>query len=114
MSDLAGRYESRPLLRLLDAYVLDVLGALDERTEALARSVKDKTAAALGVEGETWQEVIETAMSIPPDAPDQLRIMWEQRVHAVIDEGGTPDVIEFAHAVVDSTFGAGLAQENRA
>ena len=105
MTEPADRYAGRPLVRLLDAYVLDVLGALDEQTAALARSLAPKAAAALGVEGGSWQEVIEKAMDIPPSAQNELRAMWEQHVHAVIDEGQTPDVLAFTYALVDSTFG---------
>ncbi|MDJ1114603.1 hypothetical protein [Microbacterium dauci] len=111
MTDVADRYDGKPLLRFLDAYVLDALGALDEKTAALAVAMKDKTAAALGVEGDTWQEVIERAMAMPPGAREQLQALWEQHVVLVTEAGQTPDVVAFAHATVDATFlGAGPAQ----
>jgi hypothetical protein len=105
VSALADRYAGRPLVRLLDAYVLDVLGALDEQTAVLAQSMAPKVADALGVSGETWQEVIEKAMGIPPEARNELKAKWEEQVHEVVDQGGTPDVLGFTYALVDLTFG---------
>ncbi len=104
MSDLSARYEGKPMLRLLDAYVLDALGALDEETARNNAAMVDKLSAALHVEADTWQDAVEKAMNMPPDSRDALRAMWEQHVHRTLQEGSTPDVLDWTHGLVDSRF----------
>lgn len=48
-TDLTARYVGKPVLRLLDAYVLDALGALDERTARANEEMAPKLIAALNV-----------------------------------------------------------------
>lgn len=105
--DLAARYAGKPLLRLLDAYVLDVLGALDEQTARENERMAPKLAEVLGAPaGSTWQQSVQHAAGIPPESIYDLRATWEQHVEDVLAQGGTPDVLEFAYAVVDATFPA--------
>lgn len=92
------------MLRLLDAYVLDALGALDSATASSMVAMTGTLSHALKASGSNWQEIIESAMEMPPGSRDELRELWEQHVHETSGAGNPPDVIAFAHALVDARF----------
>lgn len=104
MSGDSERYEGRPMLRLIDAYVLDALGALDAPTAQANAANAAKIASALNVPATTWRDAVEAALQMPPDSADALRAMWEQHVHATIAAGETPDVLSWTHTLVDARF----------
>lgn len=103
-TDLTVRYAGKPLLRLLDAYVLDALGALDERTARSNEEMAPKIIAALSVSASTWQQAIEVSMEMPPSSAQELRVKWEQYVHEALAAGVTPDVLAWTHKMVDVRF----------
>jgi len=76
-TDLTVRYAGKPLRRLLDAYVLDALGVLDERTARANEKMAPKLIAALNVSASTWQQAIEVSMEMPPSSAQELRVRWE-------------------------------------
>lgn len=102
---LSTRYQGKPMLVYLDAYVLDALGALEPEKSAGFQDMLPKLRAALNTEADTWQQVVERTMEMPPDSVDALRAMWERHVYETINAGGTPDVLEWTHALVDARFG---------
>ncbi|MBZ4488099.1 hypothetical protein LQ938_11505 [Microbacterium sp. cx-55] len=104
MSADADRYDGKLMLRLLDAYVLDALGALDAATAQANAANAVKIASALSAPGLTWQGSVESAMQMPPDSQDALRTLWERHVHQTIARGKTPNVIAWTHELVDSRF----------
>lgn len=103
MSD-ADRYEGKPLLRVLDAYVLDAMGVLDDGSRAQMTAMQPKLATALGVDASTWQGVVEAALEIPPDSAPALRGIWESTEAQAAAEGVDVDPIAFAHELVDARF----------
>ena len=105
MNEDAARYDGKPMLRLLDAYVLDALGALDPVSAQTNAANSEKIAVAMNVSAATWQEAVERALQMPPDSSDALRGMWEQHVHATLANNGTPDVLAWTHELVDTRFG---------
>jgi hypothetical protein len=104
-TDLTARYSGKPMLRLLDAYVLDALGALDDRTARSMAEMAPKTIAALNVPASTWQQAVELSMEMPPSSMAELRAKWEQYVHEALAAGVTPDVLGWTHKMVDVRFG---------
>ncbi|MFG6504549.1 hypothetical protein [Microbacterium sp. P05] len=106
MSDEA-RYQGKPMLRVLDAYVLDALGALDELTVESYTAMRPKLAAALHAEAPSWQGVVERAMDMPPDSANALRAMWERHVHETLAAGDVPDVVTWVRQLVDARFISG-------
>ncbi|MCY1718465.1 hypothetical protein OVA26_16135 [Microbacterium sp. SL62] len=73
MPDLSARYDGKPVLRLLDSYVLDAIGALDEKTVQGNTILAPKIAQALKVEADTWQRAVELSMDLPEDSIVELR-----------------------------------------
>lgn len=107
MTDLTQRYAGKPLLRLLEAYVLDALGALDERSARANEQMAPKIIAALNVPASTWQQAIELSMEMPPDSVHALRLKWEQYVREALAAGITPDVLAWTQKMVDVRFDRG-------
>ncbi len=67
-TDLSGRYAGKPLLRLLDAYVLDALGVLDQRMARANEEMAPKIIAALNVSASTRQQAVEVSKEMPPSS----------------------------------------------
>ena len=73
---MADRYEGKPLLRLLEMYVMwcidelsdEGLAAMEEMTPHLQR-VYQQTG--------TWQAILESVMDLPPNTPDEIRAVWK-------------------------------------
>lgn len=104
MVDLSERYAGKPMLRLLDSYVLDAIGALDDRTGAELTANAPRLSQALGASGETWQQVVENAMGMPSDSADAVRAIWAQYVDDALADAGTPDPLDFTYRLNDSRF----------
>lgn len=78
MSDNA-RYDGKPLLRLLELYVLKALGELPALEEETLAKLAPKLQAIYGGKGQ-WHEAIEAAVRMPADMPQQIRDMWAQNL----------------------------------
>lgn len=105
MPELSTRYDGKPILRLLDSYVLDAIGALDEKTVQGNAVLAPKIAQALKVDADSWQRAVELAMDLPEDSVVELRARWQQFVEASLAAGETPDPLGWSHALVDVMFG---------
>lgn len=104
MAETIDRYAGAPMVRFLDAYVLDAIGALDDATRATMAGNVARIRQALRVDGETWQDVVETAMAMPDDAADGVRTSWAMFVDECFRTGQTPDALAWSHALVDARF----------
>lgn len=87
------RYNGRPLLRVLDAYALAVIGELSAKDEPTI------AAAARQALGETldWKVAVRRAAGLPEDFDERLRKLWDQQ------PAGT-STIAFVLAVSDANF----------
>lgn len=104
MAETIDRYAGAPMVRFLDAYVLDAIGALDDATRTTMAANVERIRQALRVDGETWQEVVESAMAMPDDAAEGVRTSWEMFVDECFRIGETPDAVAWSHALVDARF----------
>jgi len=99
---LKERYAGRPLLRLLDDYVLDIIGALPSETHPVllevVRLAYPKTA------GATWQEVLENELQLEPDLKPRIHAMWLDYQQFIADQGHKADPSEFAVSFADENF----------
>jgi hypothetical protein len=99
---LKERYAGRPLLRLLDDYVLDIIGALPSDTHPVllevVRLAYPKTA------GATWQEVLENELQLEPDLKSRIHAMWLDYQQFIADQGHKADPSEFAVSFADENF----------
>ena len=72
---MSDRYDGKPLLRLLELYVLKALGELPALEEETLPNLAPKLQTIYGGHG-TWDGAIETAVRMPADMPGQIRDLW--------------------------------------
>jgi hypothetical protein len=98
------RYDGKPFLRLLDCYVLDTLGALDDRSEAALIAMEPRLRAIYNANG-GWREIVAAQMDFPDDMPDQIRRIWDDgHDRFVAAHGQDPDPLAFTTIFVDTNF----------
>lgn len=93
MNDPNQRYEGRPLLRLLDCYILALTGNLHpEMAEKVAQTVR----ATFG-DGPDWKATLREVVKLPPNLDERIGAVWRSQ------PVGT-DPLGFALAVSDDNF----------
>lgn len=99
---LRQRYEGRPLLILLENFVLACIGALSAATTAriagLTRRAFDAPADA------DWMELLRTQLDLGPGICDSIRERWQTAVAQLEQQGETVDPVAFARGIVDVNF----------
>lgn len=96
------RDDSKPLLILLDNFVLACIGALtDERYAQIGEVVGRVFGAAPGSD---WMEVLRTRLELGPTICDGIRDRWQQVVAGLEAEGKHADPVQFARGIVDRNF----------
>lgn len=71
----ASRYAGKPLLRLLELYVIWAIGELPDEEARRLETMSPKLAETFGGDG-TWQGALAATMEMPPNMPDLIREMW--------------------------------------
>jgi hypothetical protein len=99
---LKERYTGRPLLRLLDDYVLDIIGALPAETHPVLLEVV--RLAYPNTPGGTWREVLENELEVGPDLKRRILSMWLDYQQLMAGQGQTADPSEFAVSFADEKF----------
>ncbi|MEO7496305.1 MAG: hypothetical protein ABIT83_05715 [Massilia sp.] len=69
------RYQGKPFLRLLDSYLLDVIGQLGAPQQQVMLEVQPTLARTFNFNG-SWQELVVKQLELPVDFPDSVRVMW--------------------------------------
>ncbi|KFN40986.1 hypothetical protein [Arenimonas oryziterrae] len=97
------RYDGRPFLRLLDCYVLDAIGHLDDLQRGALEAMEPNLASTFGVDG-SWTEIVADQMEFPDSFPAQVRAIWQKNVSLAQDHGTAIDPYEFVLAFVNDNF----------
>ena len=61
---MSDRYTGKPFLKLVDAYVIDAIGHLDDATEMELKTMEPQFHKALGLSG-GWRTMVEQRMKFP-------------------------------------------------
>jgi len=77
MSD--NRYDGKPLLRLLELYILNAIDELPLPEQEGLNRLAPKLQAVYGGKGQ-WYEAIEKAVRMPADMPQVIRDMWAKNL----------------------------------
>lgn len=102
---MSDRYDDKPFLRYVDAWVLDAIGHLDEATRAYCAAMEPTLRHSLGLTG-SWQEMVAQQMKFAPDLTAQIRKIWDDgRVKFAAAHGRPADPVQFAMTFVDRNFG---------
>jgi hypothetical protein len=88
----APRYKGRPLLFLLDAYALALIGAMAEDDETRIAAVVRQ---ALGPG--TWKETVRRSAGLPADMDQRILSLWQTQPNGV-------SAAAFVKAVSDENF----------
>jgi hypothetical protein len=94
------RYQGKPLLRLLECYVLWSLGELPEGDAAKLTAMAPKLRSVYGVDGE-WHHIIASAVNLAPDTPARIRDLWARNTEIARKSGATLTPQAFAEMFVD-------------
>ena len=97
------RYDGKPLLRLLDLYVLRAIGKLSPDQEENMNRIAPKLQARFGGGGQ-WHEAVERAVGMEAEAAQDIRDMWARNQEIARANGLTLTPEEFAMMVVDDNF----------
>jgi hypothetical protein len=73
------RYEGKPLLRLVELYVLHLLDELPAAEQETMNKLAPKLQTVYGGNG-AWHEAIAAAVHMPAEMPQFIRDMWEKNL----------------------------------
>jgi|SRR5919108_2176103 hypothetical protein len=97
------RYQGKPLLRLLECYVLWAIGQLPETDANTLQEMTPKLQAVYRTQGD-WQQVIASAVNLPPNMPDLIRDVWAKNTEIARKSGVTLTPQQFAEVFVDQNL----------
>lgn len=104
---MSDRYDGKPFLRYVDAWVLDAIGHLDEATRAYCVAMEPTLRQSLGLNG-SWQAMVAKQMKFAPELAEQVRKIWsEGKARFEAGNGQAADPVQFAMIFVDRNFGGG-------
>jgi hypothetical protein len=95
------RYAGKPFLRLLDAFMLWSIGALDDATNAKLEAMTPKLQQAFGMKNGTWQVVVMKQMDFDEDYVEWLREKWGGQLEHDRTIGQEHDPRAWAQAMSD-------------
>lgn len=108
---MSDRYAGKPFLKLLDCYVLDALGVLDEDTQVMLAKMEPFLQKTFG--NGHWREVVAIQMEFPDTLPDTIRDIWEKGSARFIEANGNePNPLEFTMQFVDTNFARFLVEND--
>ena len=97
------RYSGKPFLRLLECYVLDAIGQLDDAQRQALRRMEPKLADVYRMNG-SWVDIVNAQMDFPESLPAQIRAIWEKNLVSARARGVAVNPNEFAVVFVDQNF----------
>ena len=94
------RYRGRPLLIILEHYVLDCVGALaPEQQQSVAQVVRQVFGG-----GEDWKATVRATLKLKDSLDAEIRTMWDRNQQAAAQQNVTLHPVQFAKIVVDQNF----------
>jgi len=102
---VSDRYDDKPFLRYVDAWVLNAIGHLDEATRAYCVAMEPTMRQSLARTG-SWTDIVAAQMKFGPELPAQIRKIWDDGKSKFEAANGRPaDPVQFAMTFVDQNFG---------
>lgn len=97
------RYVGKPLLRLLECYVLWAIDELPEKDASSLVRMTPKLQDLYGSDGR-WQDIIAGIFDMNAGMPEQLKSLWARNVEIARQNGAVLTPQQFAEMVVDDNF----------
>lgn len=93
---LGGRYEGRPLLILLENYVLAAIGHLPPDKDKLNASITQRIFGG----GDNWRATLRDVLHLEASPDEEMRDLWT----TAQSQTPTPNPVDFARRMVDENF----------
>jgi len=97
------RYDDNPFLRLLDCYILNAIGELDDDQREVLVALEPKLHKTFGASS-SWHEVVATQMGFVDTVPDKIRAFWLGYIEAARVQGLPAVPGEFVRSFVNQNF----------
>ena len=97
------RYDGKPLLRLIELYVIDAVGALTSEQKRNLDAMSPKLCQLYGTTGD-WRTAIAKAMAFPETMPHSIREMWSRNQQIAKQNGAELTAEAFAEMFVDANI----------
>lgn len=97
------RYVGKPLLRLLELYVLWAIGELSDKDAASLEAMTPKLRAVYNSTAD-WPEIVAGTVKMGPDMPEHLQRMWKNNLAIAQENRETLSPQRFAEMIVDDNF----------
>ena len=101
------RYRGKPLLKLLESYVLWTIGQLPEKDAVLLKEMTPKLQSIYGMQGD-WQQIIGAEMQFPPNMPTLVKDLWTKNTEIARTNGVALTPQQFAEMFVDNNLRVGI------
>jgi hypothetical protein len=97
------RYGTNHLLRLLDCYLMDLIGELEQDQLEILVNLEPTLQRAWKSEG-TWRQLVEEQMGFRPTVRDKVRAFWLGYIKAAEAQGLPALPFDFVVSFVDQNF----------
>jgi hypothetical protein len=94
------RYRGRPLLVVLENYVLDTIGALPTEKQSIVSGLVSRVFGG----GEDWKKTVRDQLRFDDSIDAVLREMWERNQQLAVQQQTVLHPVQFAKMVVDDNF----------
>ncbi len=94
------RYDGKPLLRLIELYVIDAVGALTPEQAKNLDAMAPKLCQLYGASD--WRSAIARAMAFPETMPESIRELWNKNQEIAKQNGTELTAEAFAVMFVDA------------
>jgi hypothetical protein len=94
------RYEGRPLILILDNYVLDCIGELPSNKQALITTLVQKVFGG----GADWKKTVREVLQLSESIEDNIRSLWIQNREIAAQNNSELHPVQFAKMIVDDNF----------
>ncbi len=101
--DANPRYAGKPLLRLLECYVLWAIDELPEKDTSVLVRMTPKLRDLYKSDGR-WQDIIAGIFDMKAEMPEQLKALWTRNMEIARQNGVVLAPQQFAEMVVDQNF----------
>lgn len=104
------RYRGKPLLPVLESYVLHCIGALDPERYQVTQKLVQRTFGG----GADWKQTLRGVLHLEEVLDEQLRTMWRRNQEIATANGVVLHPAQFAEMVVDQNFALLLKESGSA
>ncbi len=100
---MTSRYDGKPLLRLLECYVLSCINQLPEADRSNLEMMEPKLRTIYEAQGD-WREIIASVVGFDNSLDGNIRSLWKQNSELAAAHGEELLPEDFAQMIVDENF----------